>query len=69
MGGTVRARGQTMRRCMRAVCGLALSSAPGVVVGITDRAKTLKVIVSGYADPKARTRLPPIRASRSVVRI
>jgi D-alanyl-D-alanine carboxypeptidase len=36
---------------------LALSSAPGVVVGITDRAKTQKVIVSGYADLKKRTPL------------
>jgi D-alanyl-D-alanine carboxypeptidase len=36
---------------------LASSSAPGVVVGITDRAKTQKVIVWGYADVKARTPL------------
>jgi D-alanyl-D-alanine carboxypeptidase len=36
---------------------LASSAAPGVVVGITDRAKTQKVIVRGYADLKARTPL------------
>jgi D-alanyl-D-alanine carboxypeptidase len=38
---------------------LASSSAPGVVVGITDRAQTRKVIVSGYADLKARIPLTP----------
>lgn len=36
---------------------LASSSAPGVVVGITDRAETKKIIVSGYADLKAHTPL------------
>ena len=36
---------------------LASSPAPGVVVGITDRAQTQKVIVSGYADLKAHTAL------------
>src|SRR5215469_14727237 len=33
------------------------ASAPGVVVGITDRAETKKIIVSGYADLKAHTPL------------
>lgn len=36
---------------------LASSSAPGVVVGITDRTQTKKVIESGYADLKTRTPL------------
>jgi D-alanyl-D-alanine carboxypeptidase len=36
---------------------LASYSYPGVVVGITDRTQTKKVIVSGYADLKARTPL------------
>jgi len=37
--------------------GLAASGLPGLVMGVTDRARLLKVIVHGHADWKARTPL------------